>query len=101
MAPDIACRSRRRARCSQPHSTARLKGAEFRTDPNFGFEVPISVPGVDGAILDPRSTWPDKDAYDRQATKLVDMFISNFAKFERHVDASVRGASPRILQAAE
>jgi phosphoenolpyruvate carboxykinase (ATP) len=78
-----------------------LKGAEFRTDPNFGFEAPISVPGVDGAILDPRSTWPDKDAYDRQAKKLVDMFISNFAKFERHVDASVRGASPRILQAAE
>ncbi|UOR15464.1 hypothetical protein, partial [Qipengyuania aquimaris] len=27
--------------------------AEFRKDPNFGFEVPVSVPGVDSTILDP------------------------------------------------
>ncbi len=32
-----------------------LNNAEFRKDPNFGFEVPVAVPGVDGAILDPRS----------------------------------------------
>ncbi|SUJ16041.1 Phosphoenolpyruvate carboxykinase [ATP] [Sphingomonas paucimobilis] len=28
-----------------------LNQVEFRTDPNFGFQVPVSVPGVDGAIL--------------------------------------------------
>jgi phosphoenolpyruvate carboxykinase (ATP) len=28
-----------------------------RKDPNFGFDVPVSVPGVDPAILDPRATW--------------------------------------------
>ena len=78
-----------------------LKGAEFRTDANFGFEVPVSVPGVDGKILDPRSTWADKSAYDRQASKLVGMFISNFSKFETHVDAQVRSAAPQMQQAAE
>ncbi len=31
-----------------------LNSATFRKDPNFGFEVPVSVPGVDSAILDPR-----------------------------------------------
>jgi phosphoenolpyruvate carboxykinase (ATP) len=56
---------------------------------------------VDSKILDPRSTWADKAAYDRQAAKLVNMFISNFAKFEDHVDAKVRGAAPQIQQAAE
>ncbi|SFU08716.1 phosphoenolpyruvate carboxykinase [Mesorhizobium sp. YR577] len=78
-----------------------LNGAEFRTDANFGFEVPVTVPGVDSAILDPRSTWADKQAYDQQAKKLVNMFIDNFGKFETHVDASVLGAAPRILDAAE
>jgi len=78
-----------------------LNGAEFRTDPNFGFAVPVAVPGVETSILDPRSTWADKAAYDRQAIKLVGMFIDNFTKFESHVDASVRGAAPRLQAAAE
>jgi phosphoenolpyruvate carboxykinase (ATP) len=78
-----------------------LKQAEFRTDPNFGFEVPVSVPGVDQSILDPRSTWADKQAYDRQAAKLVGMFIDNFGKFETHVDATVRSAAPKVQEAAE
>ncbi len=78
-----------------------LKQVEFRTDPNFGFEVPVSVPGVDPSILDPRSTWADKQAYDLQAAKLVGMFIDNFGKFESHVDAAVRSAAPHFQEAAE
>jgi phosphoenolpyruvate carboxykinase (ATP) len=77
-----------------------LKTARFRTDANFGFQVPVDVPGVDSAILNPRSTWADGHAYDVQARKLVDMFVANFAKFERHVDASVMGAAPSWLNAA-
>ncbi|RFC68560.1 MULTISPECIES: phosphoenolpyruvate carboxykinase [Mesorhizobium] len=78
-----------------------LKGVEFRTDSNFGFDVPVAVPGVDSKILDPRSTWADTNAYDRQAQKLVDMFVTNFAKFEDHVDDGVRGAAPGLKVAAE
>jgi phosphoenolpyruvate carboxykinase (ATP) len=78
-----------------------LNNAEFRTDPNFGFEVPTAVKGVEEGILDPRSTWADKGAYDRQAKKLVGMFIDNFGKFESHVDSAVKGAAPRIQEAAE
>jgi phosphoenolpyruvate carboxykinase (ATP) len=72
-----------------------LKEAEFRADDNFGFEVPVAVPGVDTAILNPRETWADKAAYDATAQKLVKLFIDNFAKFEPHVDAGVRDAAPR------
>ncbi|QDC37684.1 phosphoenolpyruvate carboxykinase [Sphingobium fuliginis] len=70
-----------------------LNNAEFRTDPNFGFQVPVAVPGVDSTILDPRATWPDKAAYDETAGKLVKQFVDNFAQFEDHVDASVRDAA--------
>ncbi|MGA1804613.1 phosphoenolpyruvate carboxykinase [Rhizobium sp. HT1-10] len=73
----------------------------FRTDPNFGFAVPISVDGVEGGILDPRSTWADAEAYDVQAARLVQMFITNFTKFEAHVDGGVRDAAPGIRIAAE
>ena len=78
-----------------------LGQVEFRTDTNFGFAVPVSVDGVDGGILDPRSTWADKAAYDAQAEKLVSMFIANFAKFENHVDGGVRDAAPGVKVAAE
>ncbi|UNK38129.1 phosphoenolpyruvate carboxykinase [Shinella sp. H4-D48] len=78
-----------------------LKDALFRRDDNFGFQVPVSVPGVDTKILDPRSTWSNGPAYDKQAQKLVDMFVANFEKFEDQVDGSVRDAAPGLKVAAE
>jgi phosphoenolpyruvate carboxykinase (ATP) len=69
-----------------------LNSAEFRTDPFFGFEVPVAAHGVDSDILDPRATWPDKAEYDATAAKLVRQFVENFAQFEDHVDEAVRGA---------
>jgi phosphoenolpyruvate carboxykinase (ATP) len=71
-----------------------LNAAQFRTDENFGFEVPVSVPGVDSAILNPRDTWADKAEYDATAARLVGLFIANFAKFEDHVDQGVMEAAP-------
>jgi phosphoenolpyruvate carboxykinase (ATP) len=71
-----------------------LRNAEFRIDENFGFQVPVAVPGVDDSILNPRETWPDKADYDATAAKLVKLFIDNFAKFEAHVDQGVKEAAP-------
>lgn len=78
-----------------------LNNAEFRKDPSFGFDVPIAVDEVDNTILDPRETWADKNAYDLQAAKLVEMFRQNFVKFEDHVDAEVLAAAAITMQAAE
>lgn len=77
-----------------------LNDAEFRTDPNFGFAVPVAVPGVDSAILDPRETWADKDGYDATAARLVDQFVENFAQFADHVDDGVRQSAPKVKQPA-
>jgi phosphoenolpyruvate carboxykinase (ATP) len=78
-----------------------LKNVTFRKDPNFGFDVPCAVPGVDSTILDPRNTWADKDEYDRTAARLVDLFVENFAQFADHVDEGVRQAAPRVAQQAQ
>ena len=73
-----------------------LADVAYRTDPVFGFEVPVSVPHVDAALLDPRATWADPAAYDVEARELADMFRENFeAKFAVDVDPAVAAAGPR------
>lgn len=77
--------------------TAALEGSlanvEFRNDPNFGFEVPVAVPGVAEVLLDPRRTWDDSQAYDAQAAKLVEMFSQNFEQYLPYIDADVKAAA--------
>ncbi|MFN4171245.1 MAG: phosphoenolpyruvate carboxykinase [Pseudorhodobacter sp.] len=70
-----------------------LASGTFRRDPNFGFEVPVSVAGVDPSLLDPRATWPDKVAYDAQAAKLVQMFADNFGQYVPFIDPDVKAAA--------
>jgi phosphoenolpyruvate carboxykinase (ATP) len=66
------------------------------TDPVFGLEVPTSCPDVPDAFLQPRATWPDPDAYDRQARTLAAMFVDNFAGYADGAGDDVRAAAPRI-----
>ena len=61
--------------------SGKLDQVEYRLDDVFGFEVPVSVPGVDPSLLDPRSTWGDPAAYDKQARDLAAMFRRNFERF--------------------
>jgi phosphoenolpyruvate carboxykinase (ATP) len=72
-----------------------LDGAKYRTDPVFGFEVPLAVPGVPAEVLDPRATWKDGTGYDAQAAKLATMFSDNFKAFAAQVPESVAKAGPR------
>lgn len=52
--------------------------AETELHPLFNLRMPKSAPGVPSRILNPRNTWSDKAAYDAQATKLRDLFRTNF-----------------------
>ena len=47
-------------------------------------------------MLDPRSTWADKSAYDAQARKLATMFVENFKTFAGDVEAAVVKAGPAV-----
>jgi len=54
----------------------------------------LAEAGIDQSVLDPRSTWADKEEYDQTAQKLVQLFVDNFRQFAEHVDESVRQAAP-------
>ncbi len=58
--------------------------------------MPTSCPGVAAEVLDPRSTWADKAAYDAQAAKLAAMFVENFKTFTADVDPAVVEAGPKV-----
>ncbi len=85
--------SRMPIRATRALLTAALSGGlderEFRTDDNFGFEVPVAVKGVAKILLDPRRTWEDGAEYDVQAAKLAQMFAENFTQYEPFVDETV------------
>jgi phosphoenolpyruvate carboxykinase (ATP) len=66
-----------------------------REDPVFGLHVPTEVPGVPARMLEPRSTWADADAFDRQARKLAGMFVRNFDSYADQVAPEIRAAGPR------
>jgi phosphoenolpyruvate carboxykinase (ATP) len=71
-----------------------LDEVEYRTDPIFGFNVPVEVPGVESSLLDPRSTWSDPEAYDEKARYLATRFRENFEKFG--ADENIVKAGPRV-----
>jgi phosphoenolpyruvate carboxykinase (ATP) len=73
-----------------------LDETEFRTDSVFGFEVPLHVPGVQTALLDPRSTWRDPEAYDAKARELAGMFRANFEQFAADAGEAVAAAGPAV-----
>ena len=74
----------------------RLGSVATRVDPNFGIEVPLECPDVPASFLDPRATWADTAAYDRQAQRLAAMFASNFEAYADGVSDDVRAAGPRL-----
>jgi phosphoenolpyruvate carboxykinase (ATP) len=60
----------------------------------FNLEVPVECPGVPNDVLDPRSTWADKDVYDKKAQELARMFVKNFERFVGYVPDSVTESGP-------
>jgi len=73
-----------------------LATVETTSDPTFGVGIPVSCPGVPAEVLQPRNTWADKEAYDRQAADLARRFNKNFEKYEAGVSEAVRAVAPKI-----
>ena len=49
--------------------------------PIFNLEVPVELPGVDPAILDPRDTYKDPAEWEKKARDLASRFIKNFEQY--------------------
>ena len=71
-----------------------LGGVEYRTDPVFGFAVPTTCPGFPDELLEPRASWQDPVAYDRQAAALARQFRQNFEEFAELAGAELAAAGP-------
>lgn len=67
-----------------------------RPDPLFGVGVPLHCPDVPDEVLQPRNTWEDQAAYDRQACDLAHRFTANFTSFAAEVTPEVCAAGPRV-----
>jgi phosphoenolpyruvate carboxykinase (ATP) len=84
------------------HTRAMIKAAlagqlddvETWKHPIFNLDVPKSCPNVPGEILDPQSTWDDKDAYEVKAKELANMFADNFERFSSAVAPEITKAGP-------
>lgn len=71
-----------------------LKNASYEMLPWFNLEIPITVPGVDVNLLDPRKSCKDLAAYEENAKTLIKQFAENFKKF--NVSEKIRAAGPKV-----
>ena len=74
-----------------------LQRVEYVAHPVFGVLVPQSVPGVPAEVLNPRDTWTDKEAYDKQASHLAQLFIKNFEKYSAQASDEIKSAAPKVV----
>lgn len=61
----------------------------------FNLDVPTVCPGVPEDVLNPRNTWADKAAYDKQARYLAKLFKKNFEQFSTEMGQEIAAAGPR------
>jgi phosphoenolpyruvate carboxykinase (ATP) len=71
----------------------RLSKVDFKTEPAFGLNIPVSCPDVPAEILNPRNSWADKAAYDKTAAELAARFEANFKQFD--ASEAIRAAGPK------
>ena len=68
---------------------------DTKPDPIFGLNIPVTCPDVPAQVLQPRDTWSDPEAYDKQAHDLARRFNENFKKYEAGVSEAVRAVAPK------
>ncbi len=75
----------------------KLDNVEYRKDKLFGFDVPVTCPDVPQDVLDPSSSWGNKDEYWKKYDALAARFIENFKLFEKGSSQEVINAGPKRL----
>jgi phosphoenolpyruvate carboxykinase (ATP) len=71
-----------------------LNDVEYEQLPVFNLSIPKCCPGVPSALLNPRSTWVDQHAYDKQVRELAELFIKNFEHYAKGVTKDILSAAP-------
>ncbi len=79
----------------------KLDNVEYRQDRLFGFYVPLTCPEVPTEVLDPSSSWGNKDEYWQKYDALAARFIENFKMFGKGTSREVIEAGPKRLTLIE
>ncbi|MEZ4880388.1 MAG: phosphoenolpyruvate carboxykinase (ATP), partial [Chitinophagales bacterium] len=74
----------------------KLNEVAYDTTPIFNLQIPTSCEGVPAEILNPRSTWADKAAYDAKALELATKFNENFKKYASEASEEILNAAPKV-----
>ena len=59
----------------------RLEQVAYEENADFHLQVPLSCPGVPDHLLQPKSTWPNPEAYEQAAATLKARFQQQIATF--------------------
>ena len=78
--------------------TGKLKNVSFEILPIFDLAIPTSCEHVPSEILNPRSTWIDKNAYDETANNLAKEFVKNFEQYASETSDDILTAAPKIIK---
>jgi len=76
----------------------KLEDANFLNYGAFNLAVPTAIEGVPRKILDPKSTWKNKEAYDLRENYLVSLFSENIEQFVKTGDEEFLSAAPMQLK---
>ncbi len=77
-----------------------LNNAETKTHPVFRVEMITKCDQVPDQVLDPISSWEDKEDYFKTANKLAEAFQNNFKKFESLTSNEIKKGEPVIFEYA-
>jgi phosphoenolpyruvate carboxykinase (ATP) len=76
----------------------KLDNVEYRKDKLFGFEVPLTCPDVPEDVLDPSTSWGNKDEYWKRYDALAARYVENFKLYAAGCPAEVIAAGPKRLK---
>ncbi|EGD82581.1 phosphoenolpyruvate carboxykinase [Salpingoeca rosetta] len=73
----------------------KLQDVPLKKHETFNLNMPTSCPGVPEDVLDPRNTWSDAAAYEKQANELAALCVEGFKPFVDAVTPDVLETAPR------
>lgn len=84
--------------------TAALEGqldkVTYQRHPIFGLSMPTTCPEVPDELLNPKNTWADGYAYDKNAIALAKKFEANFEQYKDQASAELLKGAPSLYVSA-
>ncbi len=74
-----------------------IENASFDKDKYFGFQMPLTLTGIEPSLLNPLKAWDDLEEYHESARELVKKFQINYEQYDLG-DEVIRNAGPKYFE---